>query len=880
MPHSPGTRLGPYEIVGAVGAGGMGDVYKARDTRLERTVAVKVAREAFGNRFRNEALAVAALNHPHIGTLFDVGSDYLVMEYVEGKALRGPLPAVDVQRLAGQIADALEHAHRQGVVHRDLKPSNILLTKSGVKVLDFGLAKRRSTPSETGEGHSTLTEDGAVLGTPRYMAPEQIDGRPADERSDIFAFGLVLYEMLTGRHAFGSKSAASVMAGILEREPVPITTLMPTTPPALEQVVLTCLAKDPAERWQSVRELKHALAWAARPGSVVRASSRNGWIAAGVATAVAVAALSFAVAHRREKGERPPPIRFQVSLPDKARSDDMADIAVSPDGRRIVLPVAFDEVFQLYVRPLDSFDLTPVPGSENSFQPFWSPDGRQIAFASQPSHGLKKVDLAGGPAQTLCEIPGFEAGANFSRQGATWSREDVIVFSAGGKLFRVPARGGEPEPLGKLAEGESGRYWPHFLPDGQHYLYLSMTARPEEQGTYVGSLDSDLRKRIVASEYAAAFSPPGYLLFVKDDALMAQPFDAQRLRLSGEPIPILDQLALFKIAQPGPRAIYSVSANGVLAWRPRSTLTQEPKQLTWFDRSGKKLGTLGKPAVYFAPTLSPDGKSLAVCRTDPATNTTPKRDLLIFDVERGTSRMLTFDPADDCGPAWSPDGSRISFFSDRRGVREIYQKAANGSGDDELLLAAKDQECHDPLGMSTDDWSADGRFLVYNCTMGTHFNDLFLLPMSPAGKGKPITFLATAAAEFMGAIAPNGRWMAYRSDLGGRGEVYVSDLSPRGERGPGKWQVSTGGGWQPRWRRDGKELFYTDGATIMAAAVKPDAPSFEAAAARPLFDVPFTGAGLRDRFAVTRDGQRFLVNLPLKPAEPVSVLVNWLPPGP
>ena len=407
-----------------------------------------------------------------------------------------------------------------------------------------------------------------------------------------------------------------------------------------------------------------------------------------------------------------------------------------------------------------------------------------------------------------------------------------------------------------------------------------MTARPEDQGAYVGSLDSDLRQRIVASEYAAAFSPPGYLLFVKDDALMAQPFDAQRLRLSGEPIPILDQLALLKIAQPGPRAIYSVSANGVLAWRPRSTLMQEPKQLTWFDRSGKKLGTLGKPAVYYAPTLSPDEKSLAVCRTDPATNTTPKRDLMIFDVERGTSRMLTFDPADDCGPAWSPDGSRIAFFSDRRGVREIYQKAANGSGDDELLLAAKDQECHDSLGTSPEDWSADGRFLVYNCTMGTHFNDLFLLPMSPAGKRKPITFLATAAAEHMGAIAPNGRWMAYRSDFGGRGEVFVSDLSPRGERGPGKWQVSTGGGWQPRWRRDGKELFYTDGSTIMAAAVKPDAPSFEAAAPRPLFDVPFTGAGLRDRFAVTRDGQRFLVNLPLKSAEPVRVLVNWLPPGP
>jgi hypothetical protein len=339
-------------------------------------------------------------------------------------------------------------------------------------------------------------------------------------------------------------------------------------------------------------------------------------------------------------------------------------------------------------------------------------------------------------------------------------------------------------------------------------------------------------------------------------------------------------LALVKIGRPVPHAIYSVSANGVLAWRPRSIPLADSKQLTWFDRSGEKLGTLGEPAVYFAPALSPDEKSVAVCRMDPVPNPGNRRDIYIFDVARGTSpRRLTFDPADDCGPVWSPDGSRIAFFSDRRGTREIYQKAANGSGDEELLLAAKDQEGHDPLGMSTEDWSPDGRFLVYNSSIGTHFNDLFLLPMSLAGKRKPITFLATDAAEMMGAIAPNGRWMAYRSDYGHRGEIYVSDLSPRGERGPGRWQVSTGDGWQPRWRRDGKELFYAAGSTIMSVAVKADAASFEAATPRPLFEVPLTGTPLRDRFAVTRDGQGFLLNLPLKTAEPVRVLVNWLPPG-
>jgi Tol biopolymer transport system component len=855
----------------------MGDVYKARDTRLERTVAIKVAKEQFGERFRNEALAVAALNHPHICALFDVGPDYLVMEYVEGRALRGPIPPGGALLLAGEIADALEHAHRHGIVHRDLKPSNILVTKAGVKVLDFGLAKRRAPLPVGADSQPTLTEKGTLLGTPRYMAPEQIDGKPADERTDIFAFGLVLYEMLTGRRAFEGKSAASEMAAILEHEPTPISSLKPTTPPALEQVVLTCLAKDPAERWQSVRELKHALTWASRPGPVRSVAGRT-WIAA-VLSALAAAGLTLAVANRRERVEKPVPVRFQISLPEKAKSDDL-DIAVSPDGRKVVLKVGFDEVFQLYVRPLDSLDLTPVPGSETAFQPFWSPDGRQIAFASPLSHALKKVDLAGGPAQTLSKIPGFEAGANFSREGATWSREDVIVFSAGGRLFRVPARGGEAEPLGKLVAGESGRYWPEFLPDARHYLYLSITARPEEQGIYVGSLDSDLRKRIVASEYQAAYSPPGQLLFVKDDALMAQPFDAASLELSGEPVPVLEQLALFKIAQPAPHAIYSVSTNGVLAWRPRSTPLLESKQLTWFDRSGEKLGTLGEPAVYFAPALSPDERSVAVCRMDPVPSPINQRDIYIFDVVRGTSpRRLTFDPSDDCGPVWSPDGTRIAFFSDRRGTREIYQKAANGSGDDELLLASKDQEGHDPLGMSTEDWSADGRFIVYNASIGTHFNDLFLLPMSLAGKRKPITFLATDSAEMMGVVAPNGRWMAYRSDYGGRGEIYVSDLSPRGERGPGKWQVSTGGGWQPRWRRDGKELFYSAGSTIMAVAVKPDAASFEAATPRPLFEVPVTGAGLRDRFAATRDGQRFLLNMPVKSAEPVRVLVNWLPLG-
>jgi Tol biopolymer transport system component len=769
----------------------------------------------------------------------------------------------EVLRVAGQIADALEHAHRHGIVHRDLKPSNILLTKSGMKVLDFGLAKHHSATLETGESHPTLTEGGMVLGTPRYMAPEQIDGKPADERTDIFAFGLVLYEMLTGEHAFEAKSAASVMAAILDREPVPISALKPPTPPALEQVVLTCLAKDPAERWQSVRELKHALAWASRSGPVTQARSRSGWIAAGIATAVAVAAITMAVAGRHEAAGKPFPIRFEIVLPDKARLQ-WAEVAVSPDGRNIVLPLALNEVYQLYVRPLDSFTLTPVKGSEGAIRPFWSPDGRQIAFVA-PSRTLKKVDLLGGPAQTVCKMPGIG-----QPEGLTWGSEGVIVFAAGGLLFRVSARGGEPEPLGKLAEGESARFWPQFLPDGRNYLYLSFASRPEAQGIYLGSLGSDRRQRIVPSEYKAAYSS-GHLLFVKDEALMAQAFDASSERLSGDPFPVLQPLELNAGALPAPMASYSVSANGVLAWR--TTSSREPEQLTWFDRSGRKLGTLGERAKYFGFTLSPDEKSLALCRTDPVTSGNNRRDIWTLDVARGTSQRLTLDPADECSPAWSPDGSRIAFFSNRRGVREIYEKAANGSGDDELLLASKEE----PLNL--EDWSADGRFLVYNSPVrGGNKNDLFLLPLSSGLERKPIPFLGTEALEHMAAIAPNGRWIAYRSADSGPGEIYVSSLLADGRRGPGKWQVSAGGGQEPRWRRDGKELLYVAGSTIMAVAVKPDAISFEAGTPQALFDVPMPEQPTH-RFDVTRDGQRFLVDTRVMAEEPVRVLVNWLQPN-
>jgi Tol biopolymer transport system component len=859
MLHPPGDRLGPYEIVGSLGAGGMGEVYEARDTRLERTVAVKVSKETFEDRFRNEALSIAALNHPHICALFDVGPDYLVMEFVPGKRLEGPLPVGEALRLAGQIADALEHAHTHGIVHRDLKPSNIFVTKAGVKVLDFGVAKRLSSAVGKG-GEHTATDNVVLLGTPRYMAPEQIEGKDADERTDIFAFGLVLYEMLTGRHAFEGTSAAKVMAAILEKDPAPASTLNPAIPPALAQVVATCLAKDPAERWQSVRELRHALAWASSPIP----APRRGWRRLGlIAAALALPGLAgFALLRRSARPARPQAIQLQVALPPRGRLDMMSTVAVSPDGQRIAFSVTLPEMPpQIFMRRLDGLTATPVGGAERATDPFWSPDSRQIGFWAINGNGLKKVDPSGGPAQIVCRSCASGDG------GSTWGRGDVIVFSTLGRLSRVSAQGGEPEPLGALVPGETGRFWPQFLPDSRHYLYLSLASRKEDQGIYVGALDSNLRKRIVAAEHTAAYSPPGYLLFIKEGVLVAQPFDADRLEVSGEPVTVLDEdVARFAGTTTAGRAHFSVSTNGVLGWRPGPI--GDVRQLTWFDRSGRKTGTVGEPGVYFGPSLSPDEKTVAVCRYESSSN----REIWLLDVSSGASRRLTFDPHDDCGPIWSPDGAWIAFFSDRRGVRELYRKRADGSGEDELLLASKDFPLH------VEDWSADGRFLAYNSPRPGHDHDLFLLPLASPGEASPIPFLATPAMETAGRIAPSGRWIAYMSNETGVMQVYVRELSPHGNPGPGKWQISHDRGYTPRWRADGKELFFFERSTPMAVDVKTDGPRFEAGVPRPLGITLGDDVGpFLNHYCVRRDGQRLLLSVPVKQAEPVRVLVNWLP---
>ncbi len=898
MPLAPASRLGPYEIVAPIGAGGMGEVYRARDTRLDRTVALKILPPHLAQnpelrlRFEREARAISALNHPHICVLHDVGHqdglDFLVMEHLDGETLsdrlkKGPLPLDQVLRYGVEIAEALDRAHRQGIVHRDLKPANLMLTKTGAKLLDFGLAKVRPTrPAE--ENEPTLTEAGERLGTPRYMAPEQLEGKEPDARTDVFALGAVLYEMATGHKAFAANSPAGVMSAILSSDPAPISELRPSIPPAFARAVTTCLAKDPDDRWQSAHDFAAELRWIAETGGRAPAAVTEGGQvrSAGAVTTLfallAGIALGWTIAGRRVPPATGLPARFEIPVPDKTTIIGSAGLAVSPDGERIVFRASAEGRSQLYVRPLDGLTATAVPGTEGAVEPFWSADGRQIAFLAGGK--LRKVDLSGGASEVLSEVLYDEAGFFL---GGTWSASGTMILSLRGDLFRRPAGGGTPELLGKRDDGESRRCWPQFLPDGRHYLYLSDDMHPEKRGIYVASLDSNERKRVLASETNAAYAPPGYLLYLRGDALMAQRFDAARLVLTGEPLSLSVQPAVYRFAVSGiinlvPWAGYSISSNGVLAWFPGGSAAASTT-LTWLDRTGKELGTLGEPSAYSNPALSPDERRLAV----DVRNAEGNRDIWIFDIVRGGRTRLTFDAAEDFSATWSPDGTRIAFVSQRRSSRELYQKLANGSGPDELLLESKDALA------SLEHWSPDGRWIVFNRRRQGP-PDLHLLPMSAGPRPIPMPFLATEFRENMGQFSPDGRFLAYGSDESGRHEIYVRDISPDGTAGQGKWQVSTDGGFEPQWRRDGKELFYvhvsgsaaTSGGpgpgTLEAVAVTSHGPSFAAGPPRPLFEVGLPDQR-RNRYVVTGDGQRFLVNREnARPdAQSVQVLMNGLP---
>jgi len=887
MTYQPGTRLGPYEILAPLGAGGMGEVYRARDTRLDRTVAVKVlpshlsSDPALRERFEREARAVSSLNHPNICALFDIGEQdgvsYLVMEHIEGETLaarlsKGAMPTEQALRVATEIADALDKAHRQGVVHRDLKPANIMLTKSGAKLLDFGLAKLKpSEPAGAVPGSSALmtqradlTMQGSIVGTLQYMAPEQLEGREADPRSDIFSFGSVLYEMVTGRKAFEGKSQASVIAAILTSEPQPVSALQPMTPPALDRVVKTCLAKDAEDRWQSARDLTSELKWISHGGSQAgvpapvasrrRGRERVAWTVAG-ALAIALALLGIWAA-RRPAQVKPEAMRFTVSPPDKSSFE--LTIALSPDGSRLAFVSTQDDKRLLWIRPLNSFEARPLAGTDDATQPFWSPDGRNLGFFAEGK--LKWVDTIDGTVQSLASVT--------DPRGGTWGLDGTIIFSPGTtqSLYQVSSLGGSLRPVTTLPEGskESSHRWPWMLPDGRHYLFFARSGDKAAEYICLGTLDSTDRVNLAPSHSAAIYAS-GHILYVRDKTLVAQAFDPERLELSGDPVAVTQNVEL--VGESGPSAYAAVTAgnNGLLAYlKSGSNLANT---LIWFDRTGKELGRVVPQGYYSEPSMSPDGRRVAVGITDPKSG---NASIWLVDLADGRLTRFTFGSSDDGTPIWSPDGSRIAYAGNRSGFWDLFVKPANGVTGEEVVLSSS-------LNKFVDGWTPDGRFLIYEVTGPDQSWDLWLLPVVGKGeKAEPKPFLTTPANETHSAISPDAKWLAYASDESGRSEVYVQTFPAPG----GKFQISTEGGDQPLWSNDGKEIYFLSEDRVLTAVSVSTGPSFEAGVPKPLFKarVPtLAPTGARIMYMVSADGLRFLVASFTENAvgEPMRLILNW-----
>jgi eukaryotic-like serine/threonine-protein kinase len=897
-----GTQLGPFEILSPLGAGGMGEVYRARDSRLGREVAIKVLPAAFSadedrlRRFEQEARAAGMLNHPNILTIYDigthVGSPYIVAELLDGKELRaqlghGPLRVRQALDYAQQITLGLAAAHEKGIIHRDLKPENLFITANGrVKILDFGLAKLKRQPVHAGVDSETptaldspTTNPGMVMGTVGYMSPEQVHGQEADHRSDIFALGLILYEMLAGRPAFEGPSPVAVMSAILRDEPPELIASNDKIPPQLERLVQRCLEKQPERRFHSAHDLGLALEvlsttsgarWETQtPALPVAAETQAGarpprllnrerlvWIAA--TAFLLLAALPFVTAYFQRPSVTTSAVRSSILPPEKSTFNfvglNAGPVTVSPDGRRLAFVASASEGRDLlWVRPLDALSAQQLAGTEGAFHPFWSPDSRFLGFFADGK--LKKIDAAGGPPITLCDAP--------MGRGGTWNRDGVIVFAPNntGVLHRVSASGGASSAVTKLnaARSEVSHRWPCFLPDGQHLLYLgrgSILSEGETAAIYVASLESQGSKLLLPANSNMAYAQ-GYLLFLRERALLAQPFDARRLETTGEAFPIAEQIQYIPALA---RGIFSVSENGVLAYQTGSATGN--LQLTWFDRSGKPLSVLDDLAPLANPKLSPNGKRLAVVITDPQTG---RPDIWLYEVASGIKTRFTFDPAGERDPIWSPDGSRIVFTSNRKGHFDLYQKAASGAGGEELLLESN-------LDKTPTSFSPDGRFLLYSAVDPKTRADLWVLPLG--GDQKPFPFLQTDFTESFGQFSPDGRWIAYRSDESRGGEIYVAAFPGPG----GKRQVSTAGGRQPRWRGNGKELFYlAPDDRMMAAEVSGQEATLQVGAVRPLFEArqAVTGGFVYD---VTGDGQRFLINTVMeqKASSPITLVQNWI----
>ncbi len=858
---TPGTKLGPYEILTLVGKGGMGEVYKAHDPRLKRDVAIKVSAEQFSERFEREAQAIAALNHPNICTLYDVGPNYLVMEYVEGTPLKGPLPLDQALKYAAQICDALDAAHKKGITHRDLKPANILVTKAGIKLLDFGLAKLASS----GIGQAPKPDDATltmaltgrneIVGTLYYMSPEQLQsqatGQEADARSDIFSFGLVLYEMLTGKRAFEGSSPASVIAAIVER---PAPSVSSVAPAALDRVLQRCLAKDPDERFQNALDLKAALLWAVEPlpdAIVVRAGSRRWWIAI-VAALVLGAGAAWGVAHFGAKpAANEDALRLQIEPPAGGRfvfDTSLGGIALSPDGKTAAFVARVDGKTGMWVRPFDTGISRLLAGTEGAAFPFWSPDGKSIGFFTGKS--LLRVDLEGGAPLTICDVT--------SGRGGAWTDDGRILFgSLGPGLFQVSASGGTASLLIASDRSRFGAFyfWPQMLRDGK-FLYLSRGDRAESSSVFASSLAKPSeRVRLLTTEtnvlYGSGADGSEYLLWLRGGTLVAQAFDSVALKLKGEPHPLAESVAQVGISG---QMDLATSASGLLLYGTPGTMSQ----FTWFDRTGKPQGAVGEPGGHHPFRLSPDGRTIAAMREKPSGS-----DVWLLEVERGLANRLTYDSQASTIPVWSPDGRTIAFQSG-----SLFRADASGSGNAQPLTKSGDFQ-------SPSDWSRDGRYLLYVEIVPGGRQDLWVLEMTPDGRAaagsRPYLktpFNKTSARFYP---QPNPRWVAYQSDESGRWEIYVQSFPEPGR----KWQISTSGGRSPAWSPDGRELYYSaPGSKLTAVSLKLGPDSVEPSNPHELFELPVDDS-LNNPFEVSPDGRRFLVRTLVNASPPLNVIVNW-----
>ncbi len=901
MALTSGTKLGPYEIQSPIGAGGMGEVYKARDTRLDRTVAIKVLNSSLTAspdlkaRFEREARAISQLNHPHICTLHDIGldpatnTDYLVMEFIEGETLaerirRGPLPLDQVVNVGSEIADALDKAHRCGIVHRDLKPGNVILTKAGAKLLDFGLAKPAGMAASAGSGsapllsaamtmtspspqHSPLTQQGALVGTVQYMSPEQIEGKEADARSDIFAFGAVLYEMATGQRAFAGKSQISVASAILEKEPEAIGKVQPAMPPGLDFIVQSCLQKNPDERVQSAHDLQLQLGWLLKEGSqrgeMRPAWKSRQWLGWAVAAVLAVAG-GVAVAMLRAGGPHLPPLQASIVAPEGTQFETMyrnGPPAVSPDGTRIVFVASKDGQNSLWLRELDNTEAAQLLGTEAAFYPFWSPDGKSIAFYK--NHKMWRMDLSGGTPMPICGL--------VEPRGGSWAPGNVILFTRDiyGAIYRVPSSGGSAIEItgGSATTEQSSDRWPFALPDGKHFLYLHtpIGAATDQNEIRFGSLDGSAPKTLLRGRFYNVQYASGWLLADLGGSLKAWKFDPGSGTVTGDGMNVARGVTSDDITAAG---AFSVSPAGLLLYQRTSSLATGDRHV-WVDATGKQLAQISDPGLYGSIRLSPDGSRLAT----PVANATGKSRLWVWDIARGARAAVSpeapgFD--DWTSPVWSPDGD-IVYFSNF--VNDIEEVPADGSAPPKVLLKGAED-------LAPADITRDGKLLLYLAwkpvstgSNGQEGNAAILRMLSLQGGVPPATLLVNVDPGSNARLMPGTNdWLAFQASDSGRSEVYLTKFP----HPAAKYQVSQNGGTQPVWSKDGKTLYFLNASQqLVSVSVQAGGDSVQLGTPKVLFQTGVRTSISTGGYDLSRDGRFLLVNSLFTNAAPLTLVTDW-----